>query len=114
MLPCLLCVAPSLSPSSSTTVRGVASSDTTSCSTNRTQNAAHTDLSSSSPTPTSAPPRVKCDPFEQGGRPLSTEVALQPAAATLDPAWRYGEGKRLLVRSFEFVRTFERGEAAKR
>jgi len=55
-------------------------------------------------TPSAPTPRVKCDPFEQGGHPLADAVVLQYIGPTLDSSWQYDSSKKLLVRSFEFRR----------
>lgn len=54
----------------------------------------------------SPPPRVKCDPYEQGGNPLAASVVREHMAMTLDPAWAYDEEKKMLSRVYEFGRLY--------
>ena len=52
------------------------------------------------------PPRTKCDPYEQGGHPLTTDVVLHHMRMTLDPDWQYVAERKMLVRSFDFRKEF--------
>lgn len=63
-------------------------------------------VASSSPLPSPPPPRTKCDPYEQGGHPLTTEVVLHHLRMTLDSDWQYVADRKMLVRSFDFRKEF--------
>lgn len=65
--------------------------------------------SSSNPAAAAAappPPRTKCDPFEQGGHPLSTDVVLHHLRSSLESGWSYDADRRHLSRTFDFRREF--------
>lgn len=96
----------SLSTTNSTAAGGVsaphaANKNTVADSTGATGTGAAAAPSSSPP-----PPRTKCDPFEQGGHPLATPVVLQHMRSALDEAWSYDEERKMLLRTFSFLREF--------
>ena len=62
--------------------------------------------SASPPSAAAPPPRTKCDPFEQGGHPLSTEVVLHHLRTSLEGGWEYDADRRCLSRVFDFRREF--------